>query len=453
MTEREVQRNPKRLSRAPTDAPQAAHSSESRSAHQQQQPFYPKIVPERRIPGHHVNQEPNIELPSRRSETINPVSDMAPASVVEREASLSQRQVQIHSTAKKRPYTAIQETMDERVTQSPRLTSPPSPISESFAYVTDRGEYRCALCMSQLVSQEALNKHETMSKLHISNLKDFSALSKGRQKLAQVTAIPPRQYDQSPSRSFKPIQVEDLNQHQDSNVHNEHVYNVGRTDNNNQYQPDQQESRENSISEMIEVLPHSPVSSSLHIDVNAINSTRSISPESAQQLNKGKTRALTSPPQIAFAVHNSASLPPPPFRPPPLHSEAQPYTSKVPAVDKDTDYRNGNPTESGSIRKNTLPATEVAEILLSAGLKLAEKCLETHPDLIAEYLSQIRQDRDSASRTTSFGNTSMTSSSTISSSNTLATAKARIAGRYGEARRGIKEKEQSIGEVIIVDLD
>jgi hypothetical protein len=80
----------------------------------------------------------------------------------------------------------------------------PPPQFESFGYVTSHGQYRCALCLSELPSQEALDRHERISKEHFRNLNSAHTVAKGREKLAQVTMLPQARLHPHPAVPLQP---------------------------------------------------------------------------------------------------------------------------------------------------------------------------------------------------------------------------------------------------------
>lgn len=96
------------------------------------------------------------------------------------------------SAQKKRKYASVAPPAGEREPQ-PLIRNAPYVQPESFGFVTNQGEYRCALCMRKLVSQEALEQHEAMSKLHLRNLQNSMVVSTGRAKLVQATVVHQRE--------------------------------------------------------------------------------------------------------------------------------------------------------------------------------------------------------------------------------------------------------------------
>jgi hypothetical protein len=93
------------------------------------------------------------------------------------------------AAGQKRPYSEFADRSESNRRASARPSFGPS-TPESFAYVTNLGQYRCALCLSQLPTQDDLTEHERVSPKHLSNLKDAAKVRTGQEKLAQVTAIP-----------------------------------------------------------------------------------------------------------------------------------------------------------------------------------------------------------------------------------------------------------------------
>ncbi|KAK4942643.1 hypothetical protein LTR10_017590 [Elasticomyces elasticus] len=93
------------------------------------------------------------------------------------------------SKSNKRPFAAVDDTVNNHAEQSLAPATPSPPRLESFGYVTNQGNYRCALCLSQLPSEEDLARHEALSKEHMRNLKNTLKVSKGRAKLGQVAAV------------------------------------------------------------------------------------------------------------------------------------------------------------------------------------------------------------------------------------------------------------------------
>lgn len=87
--------------------------------------------------------------------------------------------------------------------QTWEYTRPSPSRPTSFGYITEQGQYRCALCQSQLPSEEDLGLHQVYSKEHLRNLGNEPRISMAKQQLAQLqsvltsqldlTAVPPSQ--------------------------------------------------------------------------------------------------------------------------------------------------------------------------------------------------------------------------------------------------------------------
>lgn len=79
--------------------------------------------------------------------------------------------------SRKRPFSAVEEAnYRDKETLRP-----------SFGYLTNQGKHRCALCKTELSSAEMLRKHESLSELHLTNLRDPVVVSKGWMTLSSVT--------------------------------------------------------------------------------------------------------------------------------------------------------------------------------------------------------------------------------------------------------------------------
>ena len=171
--------------------------------------------------------------PSTEPETIhaNPVADLgrtipAPPTKAEiyraptpadltRDHSRTTKQTQSYPTvpenrapSRKRPFSEIADSIESQEPVRTRPNTPPQ--SQSFGYVTNLGQFRCALCMSQLPTKEDLDRHERISKEHLRNLKTEPKLSKAREKLAQVTAVPAVGQHHDTPAPIQPLRINDL---------------------------------------------------------------------------------------------------------------------------------------------------------------------------------------------------------------------------------------------------
>lgn len=105
----------------------------------------------------------------------------------------------------KRPLSAVEGASDDQVASLPASSTGPPPDYSSFGYLTKHGNYRCALCMSQLADLEDLDFHERNSTQHIWNLQDEFKLRKAREYLAQISGISigPRQATPVPTQRMR----------------------------------------------------------------------------------------------------------------------------------------------------------------------------------------------------------------------------------------------------------
>ena len=94
--------------------------------------------------------------------------------------------------SRKRPYSATQEELDDQLDRTSHANSSLPHSTISFGYVSNQGDYCCALCMTRLSSEHTLAQHESKSQLHLANLKNLTVVSRGRAFLAQITSLSPR---------------------------------------------------------------------------------------------------------------------------------------------------------------------------------------------------------------------------------------------------------------------
>jgi len=316
---------------------------------------------------------------------------------------------------KKRPFKEVQEFDLEHHTISSSSSQPTSDLTrepESFGYVSNAGMFRCALCFSQLPTQEALDKHEARSQLHLKNLQNPAIVSKGRAKLAQVTALPYQPSD-TPTIS-RPLKLGGFGERSGPHHMNDDTpssgpsYASGFTD---QYQPPRrQENLPNSSRTMdtIEVLPRrtmSPPPSQIHSTTES-NDTVPDSEHCSEMemetgmdkpIDKGKRRASPYPTSAAQS-HRTA--------PANLTSQA------TRRVNEDDEASAPKPAQTApnDIAHNTTDAKpqttkppsrlrplEVAEILRLTGIRLAQEYIAAHPDLIAQTMGRVQREFTAAS--------------------------------------------------------
>lgn len=216
--------------------------------------------------------------------------------------------------SRKRPFSEIQDTVEQD--QPSHLSrASTAPRGQLFGYVTNHGQYRCALCLSQLPSQEDLARHEQVSKEHHRNLKNPHKVAKGREKYAQVTMVPGAgRHHTTPA----PVQSLRIN-----GLRDQEVQAVGSSSTTI---PRHTASENETPSETIEVRRRSLSLSSVHFQGNGPSMTP-IQAEATEYVDKGKARAET--------VTSSLTSPAPIQPPPPLQRHAEnfshpPHTPAMP---------------------------------------------------------------------------------------------------------------------------
>jgi hypothetical protein len=274
----------------------------------------------------------------------------------------------------------------EQLSQSP---------SETFGYVTNTGNYRCALCFSQLTDQEALDRHEAMSKLHLRNLKNPTLVSKGRAKLAQVTALPYPRAPQLPSGSpaaFRPLKIGGFDPPEQPQADGTRKETPPRE--HMQRFPDHKSS--GGLAGSFETI-ETTTSPSL-IDLSADTSGTIAPPESSGQrkVDKGKGRAspynrlpqvidseMTANPSV---LQKQQSAPTDPAR-------VAPDRMRQPINDTTTNTSVPVPVPVPAVTKSRrLRPLEVAEILRLTGIRLAEEYISSHPDLIEQTMGRVQRE-------------------------------------------------------------
>lgn len=321
---------------------------------------------------------------------------------------------------KKRPYHEIPEydleyqTMSSSSHNGSQLTQEPG----SFGYVSNAGFFRCALCFSQLSSQDALDKHEALSKLHLRNLQNPAIVSKGRAKLAQVTALP-YQSSASPA-AFRPLKLAGFGERGEPSITNGGFAHSGpsrtdTSDNQHQIPPRRPENRANSSRaiDTIEVLPRTASAPPSHVNLRPSNNgtfhVSDIDPEGEEEriTAKGKQRASPYPHAATRSYPavstNSTST----QAAAPVSEEQFKRPDRVDLKDSapNGDRANGDdntnraaPTKPHNAKPpSRLRPLEVAEILRLTGIRLAEKYISEHPDLIAQTMGRVQREFTAAS--------------------------------------------------------
>lgn len=309
------------------------------------------------------------------------------------------------AATKKRPYKEVPEFDLEyhTISSSSQPASDLTQEPESFGYVSNAGLFRCALCFSQLPTQDALDKHEARSQLHLRNLQNPAIVSKGRAKLAQVTALP-YQSSATPTIS-QPLKLGGFGKRDEPQINDDATSSgpsraSGFTDH---YQPPhRQENMANSSRAMdtIEVLPRTARSPPSQIntaaDCNDTSQASEFEPEMENIVDRGKRR----------------------LSPYPASADQPPQTGQMNPTSQPAQLVNGeetikpNPThatqnDAASTTASTRPQPikppsrlrplEVAEILRLTGIRLAEKYIAEHPELIAQTMGRVQREFTAAS--------------------------------------------------------
>lgn len=208
LTEREAKAHFSHSLQAPAKRPRVVKTSPQPSPVVEDLVQY-ATMPERRAEG-------PVRNVTVTSEPANGVAEVIPSNEMSHPEASSNSMAQsnaYHATAEdpgpgnKRPYSVIDDTVEAQPSHSARSTPSPASRLQSFGYVTKQGNYRCALCLSQLPSQEDLERHEALSKEHLRNLKSAFKVTKGRQKLAQVTTATCNGPHQSTPAPTQPLAV------------------------------------------------------------------------------------------------------------------------------------------------------------------------------------------------------------------------------------------------------
>ncbi|KAL2423897.1 hypothetical protein ABEF95_009532 [Exophiala dermatitidis] len=283
------------------------------------------------------------------------------------------------ATSKKRPHPAVEDTAEGRHCKSPLSGNTDIPrASQSFGYVTKQGQHRCALCLSQLPSQEDLDRHESLSKEHQRNLQNPLKVSKGREKLARVmssASIGPHRSIPQPTRGalFNGVaQAEPArgspvrNNHQEKEIPPQPAYHL---------QPDQDhDTMIDTIEIYNEPLPTSQPSHQQESSSKAALAHEETSMPS-QKVDKGKGRAASvlslssSTNRLLSTGLESLPQPSEAARPSGLHTRPTTARTEVGSIPP-LNHTNG---QNGTLPPKTKPMpifsqTEIADIMRSTEL-------------------------------------------------------------------------------------
>ncbi|KAJ9604623.1 hypothetical protein H2200_010737 [Cladophialophora chaetospira] len=221
--------------------------------------------------------------------------------------------------SRKRRVSEVQDSIEPDTTANTRQSA--TPQSESFGYVTNQGQYRCALCLSQLPSQEDLNRHEQVSQEHLRNLRIAAKLARGREKLAQVTRVLEARRHHNTPVPLQPLRMQGIPELSRPQVQSDQSDATGRRESSVQATPsDTIEVRQACVTNEDEERERfaSPAQG-----YNTMT-TPAPQPEPENTVNKGKARAIS--------IASSA----PPMQPPPRLEASQLRTPSQPPFSPDT---------------------------------------------------------------------------------------------------------------------
>lgn len=271
---------------------------------------------------------------------------------------------------RKRPYSAIEGSEN---------------LPLSYAYVTTQGQHRCALCMTELPTADMLRKHESLSELHLRNLKDPAIILRGQTTLAEHNSMSEhtsrKQYRLNPtlpnttafSRRDEATGRQNAEcQEHSSTFHRRTGSNVAHHDTDTVL--DTIDLAEPGASRMEVIVSNI---NRIADDDNAENGSSSdieIVEQSAK--SKGKEPVLIASNDQPAAVGVQA------------HPQTQNGSSLRQQQDRSTEVLQHSRHDSQSA---PVPPTWIAQTLLSSGMELlAKKCIEEHPELKAGFYKCVQ---------------------------------------------------------------
>ena len=290
------------------------------------------------------------------------------------------------SPRRKRPYSAaFQEPADNG-------------MAPSFGYVTNQGKHRCALCTTELPSAEVLRKHESMSKLHFTNLKDPVVVSRGCVTLAQVTSLA----ESAPRLRHRPLNIGGSDGREDAvagrqfDQRGELSPAYGRSGSLMSENENENDCTLDTIhvaqprSGPMQRRPPPPPHPQRHLTTDADSRDGETGPaedpdievveqHSATAMDKGKRRAQTDPRDQSVASG--------------MQVQSRLNGGQDPSVQQEKRQRLAtNGSTNGDMGSKDIPTTLLAQILLSNGMELlAKKCIEEHPELSAGFFKCMRE--------------------------------------------------------------
>lgn len=270
---------------------------------------------------------------------------------------------------RKRPYSNIEE---------------PDNVPLSFGYVTNQGKHRCALCITELPSADILRKHESLSGLHLTNLKDPEAVSRGYATLAECNNLS----DKASRQQNRP---------------NPALSNTGRFGRRDEAVTGRQSERREQSS-----TPHQRLGSTLIGNENdtVLDTIHVAEPRRSQvqrspqyfDRNADSHEGENTPtPDIEIAEHSVEGESNGPDQSVPRYQSATPGTQLHSHIDNGTSTQQQGPSTAvpkrsrDDIRPEDVPPTRIAQILLSSGMELlTKKCIEEHPEVMAGFYKCIQ---------------------------------------------------------------
>jgi hypothetical protein len=399
--EREVELHASRPSRPPTEGQSVPESTQTsvrlgRSA-------YDATGPGRTGSGSLRNGMPSAQLAVHFDETnlLNTPGSMSfpgPSAYTERQNPPHEGGHERVGMSRKRSYSATQGPIDTDTFRSSQVNGMPSPTPESFGYVTNQGKYRCALCMTQLSSQQALEKHESIGKLHLANLKDPIVVSRGCARLAQITHLA-RTGPHQPH--LPPLGLSNSSGFEMREAAIASGSGVGTNPDPRRIPAiahDQQRSPQHGSSfDTIPNFDHALDSLSQHKDRNANNTSLSPSPGSEVielfGIGNGKRRARS--PQSDQHPAPSRPHPRPHLNPQPDQTSSSHhgiFPTSTANLDRAGPAISDAQNTDSSSQPNLPPQSQLAQILLSTGMHMAKKCIEEHPELIPHFYGCLKRE-------------------------------------------------------------
>ena len=301
--------------------------------------------------------------------------------------------------SRKRPCSVLEESND-RDEEARR---------PSFGYLSNQGRHRCALCKTELSSAEMLRKHESMSELHLTNLRDPVVVSKGWMTLSSVTN---GVSDSVPRLAKIPLLVPP-SKRIPADAPNEFASDTCCTNQRKEKSSTSLHDRSRSTvapADDVDMIDTIIVTSGLSRN-EPQQTPRQPRPESADGVVGDESRptlnsdieVVQQPPGIDQVKHRAQTVPsedrpkatsPTASQPQLQSSSGQPRASvEQQRTHKESALPSIQQLISGDVgaASNILPTT-VVQALLSSGMELlVKKCIEEHPELNADFYKSVQR--------------------------------------------------------------